>query len=70
MNIDINDLKPKTLKEFKQESGVKASKNGGGDGSAMSELIAQTRYEHFCKKRGQALAILKVRMEDLRNGEY
>ena len=71
MNIDPNDLKAKTLAEFKRESGVKKRKDSAkGAGTAMSELVVQTRYDHFCKKRNQAWAILKGRMEDLRNGEF
>ena len=58
MNIDPEELKPRAKDYFEFENGVK-----------VSDLVSTARYDHFNKKRNQSLAILKVRMEDLKSGE-
>ena len=49
MNIDVENLKPKSLEEFKGDKFL---------------------CEHYMKKRKSTLAILKMRMEDKRQGEH
>jgi hypothetical protein len=58
MNIDPEELKPKNEEFFMYDKGVK-----------LPELVGKTRYNHFNKKRYQCLAILKVRMDDMKRGE-
>jgi hypothetical protein len=38
-----------------------------GSVNLSDELIAQTRYRHYIKRRMQALQILQIRYEDLKN---
>ena len=64
MKIDPHDLKPKTLKDFK------GSRNTGGDAQTASDLVSQARYDHWKKRRNNTLAILKVRMDDYRSGDF
>ena len=58
MNIDPEELKPKNSEFFMYDRGNK-----------VSELVGKTRFQHFNKKRYQSLAILKVRMDDMKSGE-
>ena len=58
MCIDMEELKPRNQEYFMYENGVQ-----------LPMHIGQTRYKHYCKKRQQCLAILKVRMDDFKSGE-
>ena len=58
MNIDPEELKPKNEEFFMYDRGNK-----------VPELVGKTRFQHFNKKRYQSLAILKIRMDDMKSGE-
>lgn len=57
MNLDTEQLKIRTLDDFKKQD------------PSQTVTIVEARFIKYQKRRMQALAILKVRMDDIREGE-
>ena len=62
MNIDLDCLKPRTPDEFLKEVAKTEKKK-----NLSNQAIANIKYNYFTKRRYQALSILKIRYEDMRN---
>jgi hypothetical protein len=58
MNVDLDDLKPKPEDYFMVDNG-----------NSVPQHVGQARYQHYSRKRLQTLAILKMRMDDIKSGE-
>ena len=75
MNIDPESLKARTLEEVKTITKQQRSSEPNYIGRIKSpgfvdlkeDDIAKTRFNHYQKRRKQALIILQVRLEDVKN---
>lgn len=69
MNIEADSLKPRTLEDFKkyeqEAQTVKGTPSLGGSSQLTSDTMVQTRYNHYMKRRMQALNILRIRYDDM-----
>jgi len=72
MNIEPENLKPKTLQDLKEQLARQKRTTGSmavrlrapGNVDLDDDALAETRLKHYNKRRQQALVILQVRLED------
>jgi len=76
MNIEPEFLKPRSYESFLeqiQQQGKEMREymfQGVKGGHLSNEELAQTRYNHYQKRRYQALSILNLRYEEKRHHEF